>query len=409
MTRAQCCATMILLLAAGTPARAQNSCNAPAKSAIVHLEMPGAPFTPVVTEDGCRLFVTLANAEGSSSGAIAVVGRDNGTLTLERTVPIKGNPTGAALTHDGKMLIVADGGYIAFLDATRLASGNGDPILGYVGNGSTIGFIYASVTPDDKLAFVSAERAQSIIIVNLERVRAVKQITDDVALGKLDVGNAPIAVTLSPDGHYLYTTSEAAPPEWKWPADCRPEGAAGSLARGGRPPPPFHSPGAIVVFDVTQVLSDPKHAEVARAPAGCNTVRLVLSPDGSTAYASARGENSLLAFDAHRLISDPAHALLGKAEVGVAPVGIAVVDSGARVVVTNSNRFGGGPTDRQSLAVVDAARLKAGGKNAVLGEIQAGGFPRELRVTADGRTLFVTNFTSRTLEMIDLARSMPRK
>jgi hypothetical protein len=35
----------------------------------------------------------------------------------------------------------------------------------------------------------------------------------------------------------------------------------------------------------------------------------------------------------------------------------------------------------------------------------AGAFPRELRETADGHTLFVTNFASQALEMIDLARA----
>ena len=41
----------------------------------------------------------------------------------------------------------------------------------------------------------------------------------------------------------------------------------------------------------------------------------------------------------------------------------------------------------------------------VIGTLPAGAFPRELRGTADGRTLFVTNFASQTLEMIDLARA----
>ena len=48
--------------------------------------------------------------------------------------------------------------------------------------------------------------------------------------------------------------------------------------------------------------------------------------------------------------------------------------------------------------------MRAGGKKAVLGEIPAGGFPREIRVSADGKTMFVTNFTSGTLEMVELAR-----
>jgi hypothetical protein len=64
--------------------------------------------------------------------------------------------------------------------------------------------------------------------------------------------------------------------------------------------------------------------------------------------------------------------------------------------------------DRQPLTVVDAAKLRAGGKKSVLGEIQAGGFPREERVSTDVRTLFVTNFTSMTLEMIDVSRALPK-
>lgn len=159
-----------------------------------------------------------------------------------------------------------------------------------------------------------------------------------------------------------------------------------------------------MVFDVTRVLSDPARASVSRVAAGCNPVRLVLSPAGDVAYVSARDDNMLMAFDTQRLVTDTAHALLGKVEVGVAPVGVAVVDSGTRVVVTSSNRFGGGAQDRQPLTVVDAAKLRAA-TPAVVGTIQAGAFPRELRVTADGRTLFVTNFASRTLQMIDLARA----
>ena len=397
---------LALLLAAAPAARAQDACNAPAKDAIVHLDVPGTPFEPVITADGCWLFVTLAAGNRPDGGDIAVVRRDAGKLSVVRTVPVKGNPTGAVLTHDGKTLIVASGAYLAFLDASRLISGAGDPVLGYIGNGSPVGFIYVNVTADDKIVFAAAERAEAIVTVNMDLVRAGK-ITDDAVISKLDVGNAPIAVTLSPDGRYLYTTSEIALPAWNWPEVCKPENAVSSGRGRGRAPPPYHGQGAIIVFDAALAVTAPSRAAVSRVAAGCSPVRLVLSPDGNTAYVSARNDNSLLAFDAHKLVNDTAHALLGKAEVGVAPVGVAVVDDASRIVVTNSNRFAGGAGDHQPLAVVDAAKLRAGGKQSVLGQIPAGGFPRELRVTADGRTLFVTNFSSKTLEMIDVARALP--
>ena len=44
---------------------------------------------------------------------------------------------------------------------------------------------------------------------------------------------------------------------------------------------------------------------------------------------------------------------------------------------------------------------------AVVGSVSAGAFPRELRVTPDGRTLILTNFGSRTVQTIDLSRLPP--
>lgn len=389
---------VLALLGGATPALGaqQSTCAAAAKDPIVQLEMPGRPFEPVVTADGCWLFVTLTQGGDASGGGIAVVHRDAGALRVTRTVRLQGNPTGAVLTHDEKLLIVADGGYIAFLDAARLQSGDGDPVLGYMGGGSPVGFIYVNVSPDDRYLFASAERAASVVVVDLEQARA-GGFKERGAVARLEVGSAPIAVTLSPDGKLLFTTSEAARPDWNWPRTCRPENPN---ARGAQD----HPQGAIVVFDLAQALAGASQAAVSRVPAGCNPVRLVLSPSGDVAYVSARGDDKLEVFDTGRLVSDTAHALIGQVEVGVAPVGVAVIDSGARVVVTSSNRFGGSARDRQSLTVVDAAKLRAGAP-AVVGTIPAGAFPRELRVTADGRTLFVTNFASRTLEMIDLSRA----
>lgn len=142
---------------------------------------------------------------------------------------------------------------------------------------------------------------------------------------------------------------------------------------------------------------------VSTAPAGCSPVRLVTSPKGDVAYVSARASNALLAFDTKKLVDDPANARIGTVPAGIAPVGVEVVDGGKRVVVTSSNRFGGGASDPQRLTVIDTARI-ASGAAAVLGTIPAGAFPRELRTTADGRTLLLTNFASQSVQMIDVAR-----
>ena len=77
--------------------------------------------------------------------------------------------------------------------------------------------------------------------------------------------------------------------------------------------------------------------------------------------------------------------------------------AGRRVIVANSNQLFGTARDTETLTVIDTSRI-ALGAGAVLGTIRVGADPRYPSVTHDGRTIFVSNFKSRTLQMIDLDR-----
>lgn len=374
-------------------AQAGPQCNAPTAEPVVDVALPGNPFTPVVTPDGCWIFVAMTRNPTGSVAGVAVLSRRGGTIKLERSVSLRTGGTGAVLTHDGKTFVVAAGANVAFLDAARLASGRGDPILGYLDVGDGAGAIYVNVTRDDRVLFVALESARAILVVDLAKIRAGTFDTTSI-VGRVPVGGGPIALALANDEKYMYTTSQAAPPAWGWPIECHPE--------VDQTAPPNHAKGAVVVIDVERARTDPVNAAIARVPVGCNPVRLVLSPDGGTAWVSVRGEHSLAAIDTRKLLTDSSHALIAKLPVGTAPVGVAVIEGGKRVVATNSNRFAGGAEDRQSLIVVDASNGAASA--TVVGRIPAGAFPRELRVTPDGNTLLATNFASKTLEIVDLRR-----
>jgi DNA-binding beta-propeller fold protein YncE len=311
---------------------------------------------------------------------------------------IQGAPTGMALTHDGSLLLVAAGPRIAFVDVERLVGGRSDAVLGYLDDRSIarIGRIYASITSDDKFAFVADENAMTVTVLDLARTRESHFRVGSI-VGRIPTGSLPIAVTLSPDERYMYVTSQWAPSALGWPVECKREGANVSDTTA------VHPQGAIHIVDVARAKTDPAHSIIASVPAGCSAVRLVLSPSGERAYVTARNSNALLAFDTAKLLSDPAHALVGRISVGTAPVGIAVVDSGRKVIVTNSNRFAASKDDHQVLTVVDATRLDDGAA-AILGTVAAGAFPREMRMTSDGRTLLLTNFGSSSVEMLDLSR-----
>ena len=366
-----------------------SGCNAPAASPSVTISLPGPPFMVQSSKDGCWVFVSLT---GRGNSGIAVLKRSGGNVELARVVPLPSSPTGITLTHDGKLLIAAATTAAVFVDVQKMIEGAADAVVGAIPGGR--GSIYANTTADDKVLFVAEENGQAITVIDLERARRDGYKPQDV-IGKVPVGLAPIALTLSADGRWLYTTSELALPDWNWPKACKPE---------GRPVPNSiitDPEGAVIVVDVARAKTDPTHAVVARVPAGCSPVRMSISPKGDRIYVTARNNNAVLEFDTTKLISDGAHAMLGVAPVGDAPVPVMVVEQGKKIVVGNSNRFGGRGAP-ESLVVLDAAKFGQG-IGAVLGTIPAGSFPREMAVSTDQRTLFLTNFASNSLQVIDIA------
>jgi DNA-binding beta-propeller fold protein YncE len=118
-------------------------------------------------------------------------------------------------------------------------------------------------------------------------------------------------------------------------------------------------------------------------------------------WVTARASDAVLAFAAARLRTDAAHALLADVRVGEAPVQLAFVRAGTRIVVADSDRFDVRGA-AASLAVIDAPAALAG-RPALLGYLPAGQFPREMATTPGGRTLLVTNFSSNQLESVDVA------
>jgi YVTN family beta-propeller protein len=380
--------------AAAEPAAAD--CTAPPTAALT-ASLPAHPFAAIASADGCSIFVSLITPGRDNHGDVVLLRRDGDKLEAVRGVPLRGEPAILALTHDEKLLIAADAHDVAFLDPQILASGAGDAVLGYLDEGGE-GVIGVAVSPDDGTLFVSDERSATLTVVDLAKARA-GGFGADAVIGKIPVGRAPVGLALSPDGRLLYSTSEVAPPGAGWPVAC-PRESGGDTT-------PVNPRGALIVVDVARARADPSGAILARVPAGCNAVRVVLSPAGDRAYVTARGSNEVLVFDTAKLVSDPGAARLASVPTGNSPVGLAVTPDGARLIVTNSNRFARDRDASEALSVIDTAKVD-GGAAAVLGTIAVGAFPRELRM-APGGVLLVTNFLSNTLQLIPLDTSPPPK
>jgi DNA-binding beta-propeller fold protein YncE len=372
-------------------ALAADSGAAATRPALTTVTLPGRPFGVAASRDGNWVFVSLLGGRDASTG-IAVLQHYRGQFKLKRVIPLQDGAAGLVLTHDGNALIAAAGDSVVVLDTGTMILGSGDPVIAKFSDGDRAGSIYVNVTADDKLLFVSDEGAQTITVVDLPRVRSSGYDAAAV-LGKIPVGLAPIALTFSPDDRWLYTTSEGASPDWGWPSTETPEGP--NRGRTDEKVPP----GAVVVIDVAKARTDPAHSVVARVPAGASPVRMTISPDGRFIYVTARGSNAVLMFDAAKLITDSEHSRLATVTVGASPVPLALIQNGKTLVVGNSNRFGADADKPQTLSVLEVAKMALG--DAAIGTIPAGAFPREMCVSSNGQTLFVTNFGSSSLEIID--------
>lgn len=360
------------------------------------LALPGRPYAAVVTADEQHAFVSIFGDSRSRSG-LAVLACAAGRYALARVIALPPQPAGLSMTHDGKLLVVADGDSVAFIDVAQAIAG-GPAVLGSLQDirGGGAGAIETNVTPDDRFAFVSDERNASITVIDLARARA-NGFTAASIVGGIPTGTAPIALTFTADGRYLLSTSERARRTDGFSAECKPEGRDPALTVARNPP------GEILVIDVAKAQTDPAHAVRSATAAGCSPVRLVLSPDGASAWVTARNSNAVLGFSVAKLVAGDRGAQLVSLPMGAAPVPVIASADGAYVLAANSNRFGQGGQGNQVLSVFDA-REAAKGRAAALGQITVGMFPRNLTRTESGSLIVLCNWGSKTLTVFDAAR-----
>lgn len=326
-----------------------------------------SPFGVVVTPDGRWAFVAVtASVEvfriGSSLAPVPV-----------RTVSVPPTAFGETLTPDGWYLLAATGNGAVVISVARAEQGRPGAVLGTLHDPTGGGAIEVAVSRDGDYAFVTEEDTMQAAVFDLRRALTQGFSPGDF-VGTIPLGIAPVGMAFSPDGRWLYATSEAKQQQAQQ--------------------------GTLTVISVARAEKNPARSVVATVAAGCNPVRVITSADGRQVWVTARASDDLLCFSAAALRTDPAHALLAAVRVGDAPVGLMLVRHGTLVVVADSNRFGvrGATSD---LSVVNVAAALAG-KPALIGDIPAGQFPREMALLPDGQTLLVTNYASGQLEAVSV-------
>jgi DNA-binding beta-propeller fold protein YncE len=334
----------------------------------------GPPFGVAATRDGRWSFVD------EFPGRVELFSDADFAPQAVRSIDVPQEAAGSSLTRDGRYLLVADGSDGATVVSVAGAeAGAHNAVLGTLRNpggaGSSGGAIEVTSSPDGRYAFVSVEYGDAVAVYELHAALA-SGFRSSGYVGSIPLGQGVVGEAVSPDGRWLYVTSEI---------------AAGSGATD-------NPQGTLSVISLAKAERDPAQSVVATVKAHCQPVRVVTSSDGRTVWVTARASDQLLAFSASKLISDPSRALLAAVRVGEAPVGLALVDHDQRVVVADSDRFdaAGAVSD---LTVVSAPAALAG-RSSILGTIPAGGFPREMALEPNGDTLLVGNFNSQQLEAV---------
>jgi serine/threonine protein kinase/DNA-binding beta-propeller fold protein YncE len=335
-----------------------------------HLVQTGGNPFDIATVPG------FAFVSGAGSG-LAVLDTSTRVPSLKWSSPLK-HAQGEALTPDGHYLLVTGGTGVTVFRVSSLEQVAGSPPVGSLGIPGQKHAEDVAVTPDGQYAFVTYQDSAHVGVFNLHRALTSGFGSPDLVVGKIPVGPQPIGIAMAPDGKHAYLAS----------------GQDNATTPGA---------GVLSVIDVPQATKHPGPAVVVKSiPAGCQTNRVALSPDGQTLWVTAVGSNALLGFSAAKLLGDPAHALIARVAVGQSPLGLAVISNGSQIVVADSNRDGG-PGAQPNLALVDKAKALAG-KPALVGYLRSGLQPRQFAVVPHSTTLLVTNTKSAEVQTVDLSR-----
>lgn len=324
---------------------------------MVHVQ--ASPFGVAVSPDGRWAFA-------GSDTTMDVLSLRSGLPRVVHEVQTRKLLQGLAITPDGRYLLDAHLLGVVVIATGGLERGQ-SKVLGTLSSAG-VGALEVAVSKDGRYAFAPLEGSAELAVFDLQRALTHGFGRSDL-VGFVPLQQAPVGIAVSPDGRYLYATSES--------------------ADGSRD-------GTLTTIDLSRAETDPASTVVSTVPAGCTPVRVVASR--TNVYVTARGSDALLQFSAQRLVSSPGKALEATLRVGEEPVGLALVAGGRGIVVADSNRF----EARGASSNLALVRLGHGGAPILAGYVRSGVFPRDVAAAPDGRTAYVANFGSGQVEAVDV-------
>jgi YVTN family beta-propeller protein len=307
------------------------------------------PLNMVLSDDGRYLLVTT---NGAGDQTIDVIDLQIGQSV--QTVSVKKSWLGLAFAPDGKRFFVSGGDdneVMIFDFAGGKAEQSGKIILGGAdyhklsdreraearrkGLGEFAFPAGIAVTPDGKRLYVAENLTSKVAVIDL----ATRQV-----ITKIAVGEYPYDCEISGDGGRVYVSN--------W---------------GAR---------SVAVIDPTS------NKVVNNIPVGDHPNDLELTRDGKTLYVANANSNTVSVVDTARMkeIEAISTALHPKSPIGSTPNAVALSPDEKTLYIANA--------DNNDVAVIDVARR---GNSEVEGFIPTGWYPTSVRVSKDGKRIFVAN------------------
>ncbi|MFI5343318.1 MAG: hypothetical protein ACHQUC_03760 [Chlamydiales bacterium] len=354
--------TLCVLLPACTYAGTQNTVVATMQTGVT-------PDGLAITPDGNFAYVVNNNNYNiPNQDSVTVLDLRNNTVKTTIHDSSFVEPFRVAISPDGRKA------YVANSDGTTLSIINTkhNKVVGVIdGFDGPSGIV---ITPDGKYAYVNnyggsqgvgSGNGKSVSVVNLHTELIVNTII---------VAKAPAALAISPDGRFVYSVSYV---------DGNPGTGAMSIirTRNNR------------VVDTVHGFSGP--------------FAIAVTPNGKFAYVTNFGSNDFSPIGTTvSVVQLHGHPMIVKTiDLAIQPSGVAVTPNGRFVYVTNYNSLYAGPNFTKltfgggTVNIIDTCT-----NEVVPPTIAVGQSPNTVTISPNGKFAYVTNFTSGTVDVIQLKK-----
>ncbi len=344
-----------------------------------NLTFDGRPLDLALSPDGKRLAMMTADsirlldtATGTFSGEPIKAGHSFGGVIWSKdgsTIYATGNASNVLVTR------VDASGAASELTPIRFRS---DPRINSNGKQRNAGPCALALSPDGNTLYVALFNNSTMASIDLS---TYDPETGKASIKEVPVGSSPDKIAVSPDGATIYVANRGgrAP-------------KAGDTEDFGDPvvvdPDTYKaSTATISVVNAAAIATDPDHAAIRSIEVGLQPSDLVISPDGKRLFsANANGESvSVISTPSGTVVETiPTSPAPGRLAASC-PNGIAMSKDGKILYVTLG---GDNAVEAISLGMAlggDAPRT------TIAGLIPTAWFPLAVRLSDDGKTLFVAN------------------